>query len=98
MWFALRQVMSIDLKKTMNDLKQLGDEIKLKIHLGGMDARDRWAALDKDLSHLEAALEQRGEQALDATRALMRDLGKRLRKLQAELTSSAPPGPTPPRL
>lgn len=90
--------MSVDLKKTMSDLKQLGDEIRLKVHLGGMDVRDRWATIDKDLTHLEAAMEQRGEQALDATRALMRDLGKRLRKLRAELTSSAPPGPQPPRL
>jgi len=90
--------MTFDLKQTMSDLKRLGDEIRLKIHLGGMDARDRWAAMDKDLGHLEAALEARGEQAIDATRALMRDLGKRLHKLQAELTSSAPPGPTPPRL
>ena len=32
-------------QKMIDDLKQLSDEIRLKIHLAGMDAKDTWAKL-----------------------------------------------------
>ena len=32
-----------DLDKTLNDLEQLADEVRLKIHLAELDVRDAWA-------------------------------------------------------
>ncbi len=36
-----------DLQKLTDDLKRVRDEIKLKIHLGSMEAQDEWADLEK---------------------------------------------------
>jgi len=37
----------VDAKKLADDLNRLRDEIKLKIHLGTMEAKDEWADLEK---------------------------------------------------
>jgi len=36
-----------DVQKLSDDLKRMRDEIKLKIHLGSMEAQDEWADLEK---------------------------------------------------
>jgi hypothetical protein len=36
-----------DMQKLTDDLKRIRDEIKLKIHLGSMEAQDEWANLEK---------------------------------------------------
>jgi hypothetical protein len=38
------------LDKIYDDLKQMRDEIKLKLHLGGMELRDQWKQLDSEWS------------------------------------------------
>lgn len=37
----------VDTKKLSEDLNRLRDEIKLKIHLGTMEAKEEWADLEK---------------------------------------------------
>jgi hypothetical protein len=32
-----------EIQKTMNELEQVADEVRVKIHLGELDARDMWA-------------------------------------------------------
>jgi len=44
----------------MNDVdgvKQLRDELKLKAHLLGAEARERWESLERDFKKLEGELE-----------------------------------------
>lgn len=36
-----------DLQKLSDDLRRTRDEIKLKIHLGSMEAQDEWTELEK---------------------------------------------------
>lgn len=36
-----------DLQKLTDDVKRVRDEIKLKIHLGSMEAQDEWVELEK---------------------------------------------------
>lgn len=40
------------------DLRRIADELELKIHFAGMDARDRWKALQPRLDKLEKTLAQ----------------------------------------
>ena len=36
-----------DLQKLSDDLKRTRDELRLKIHLGSMEAQDEWTELEK---------------------------------------------------
>jgi len=71
-----------------DELRRLVDELQLQIHLGSMDARNRWQALQPRLAEVQQAIASSGRQ-LDA---LLDDkitkLGTALRKLRDEL---APP-------
>jgi len=37
----------VDVQKLTDDLKRMRDEIKLKIHLGSMEAQSEWADLEQ---------------------------------------------------
>ena len=45
----------------MTDLRQIADEIELKIHLGTMEARDAWRALKPRLVELERQFDATGK-------------------------------------
>lgn len=63
---------------TQDDLKRLGEEIELKIHLASMDARDQWAELKKRL----ATIQHHAGQTLSNEVAV---IGQALRKLRDEV-------------
>ena len=52
-----------DIDATIADLEQLADEVRVKLHLAGMDARDTWEKT------IEPRLEQARHQAKEATTA-----------------------------
>ena len=64
-----------------NQLLALRDEIRLHLHLGGMELKERWAALEPRLSEAERYIDQVSE----ASRAAMRDLVKRFKELRDAL-------------
>ena len=70
-----------ELKKGTDLLRTLRDEIKLKVHLGGMDAKDQWAKLEPELSKVERA----AEQATESSKKLVDDALSRLKSLRDSL-------------
>lgn len=68
-----------DLNKLSDDLKRMRDEIKLKIHLGSMEAQDEWAGLEERWKSF------RDKAELDRTAG---DLGETMKKLGADLKSA----------
>jgi hypothetical protein len=38
-----------DAKKAWDEVRRIADELKLKMHLASMEARDRWQALEPRL-------------------------------------------------
>jgi len=74
---------------TWTELRRIADELELKIHLAGMDARDRWQALQPRLAEVERALERAGERADEVVSQKLAKLGVALRKLAADI--STPP-------
>lgn len=57
-----------------DSLKQLRDEVRVRIHLGGMDLRDAFEKLEREADHLVAQVPPA------ATRAL-NDVAVRLRRI-----------------
>ena len=50
-----------EMQRGVDLLRTLRDEIKVKLHLAGMDAKDQWAKLEPELFKVERAAEQATE-------------------------------------
>lgn len=66
------------LQQGLDNLKTLRDEIRLDLHLAGMDLRDEWHALERRLPNASAAASEMKE----ATAEWLDDLAADLRKFR----------------
>ena len=71
-----------ELNKSLDLLRTLRDEVRVKLHLGGMDVKEQWSKLEP---HLEEVDKKAGE-LTDASRTALSEAVKRLQKLRASLT------------
>jgi hypothetical protein len=71
-----------ELSKTLDLLRRLRDEARTQVHLGGMDAKDRWNKLEP---RIEDALGQAARNVTDATRTVVDDTVSALREFTASL-------------
>jgi len=72
-------------QKMIDDIKQLSDEIRLKIHLAGMDARDTWAKLEKQGKLVERELVAAAHQTGQHVHAAADKLKAALEKLRDQV-------------
>jgi lipid II:glycine glycyltransferase (peptidoglycan interpeptide bridge formation enzyme) len=70
-----------EMKKGVDLLKTLRDEVKVKLHLAGMDVKDQWAKLEPELSKVERA----ADQATEASKKLLDETLKRLKSIRDSL-------------
>ena len=81
-----------DVRKKFNerleDAKKLRDEVKLKIHLGGMEARKRWQQYEPQLQKVEQEIEQISEGAYNAASEMLNETRSAFQKLLGDLKSS----------
>jgi flagellar biosynthesis chaperone FliJ len=78
--------MKSEVKKTIGLFYTLRDEIKLKLHLAGMDAKDEWNKVEPQVTQLEGKLNEAAEDVNEATREAVDDVVKRLQKIRASLS------------
>lgn len=75
-----------------NDVRRLADEVRVKVHLAGMDLKDdlkdRWKALEPELHDLEEKLRVAGEKAEATLTEQAEAFGASVRKLAQELRDS----------
>ncbi|MCB9578432.1 MAG: hypothetical protein H6717_15515 [Polyangiaceae bacterium] len=69
----------------LDDLQQMRDEIRVKLHLAGMDAKDVWREMEPKLEKLERDASEEGENIADATLALAKNLSEAVRKFRDRL-------------
>jgi hypothetical protein len=67
-----------EIRKTVDLLRTLRDETKLKIHLGSMDVKKTWDELQPKLADAELTVERAAEHATDATLEAMKATVKKL--------------------
>jgi|LakWasMet46_HOW7_FD_contig_91_69300_length_1199_multi_3_in_0_out_0_2 transposase len=67
-----------DLKSLQQDVRALRDEVKLKLHLAGMDIKSEW-------EKLEPQLDRAASSASIVTSEVMADLKKRLVELRKRI-------------
>ena len=72
---------------TWEEVQRVADELELKIHLAGMDIRERWQALQPRVSGLEKAIAHAGGRASAVIAEELSAVGAALRRLRDDVAS-----------
>lgn len=67
--------------EVLDELQRTADEIRVNVHLGGMDAKDAWRKLEPKLADAKA----HAKNATDASMLALREIAKAFRDLRASL-------------
>lgn len=76
-----------DIEDTRNDLKRAADEIRVKMHLAGMDAKDAWDDIQPRLEDFERRFDSKAGEVNEELKALGSDIKQRLLNIKAKLKS-----------
>lgn len=75
-------------KVDLSSLTQLRDEIRVRLHLAQLDAKDKWQELEAQLASFEHRISGDGGGALGATAQLAKDLKQSLVDFRDRLSAS----------
>ena len=78
--------MQQDLEATRDDLQQLAEEIRVKLHLAGMDAKDAWSKIQPRLEDFERQFDAKADDVGDELKQLGSDIKQRLANIKAKLS------------
>lgn len=78
---SLRQ----ELDQVRNDLQGVAEEVRVKVHLAGMEAKDAWAELQPKLDEYERRLATVSRDVGHELRDIGRDLKAQLEKLRKRI-------------
>jgi len=70
-----------EIQTSCTQMRMLSDEIRVKLHLAGMEAKDEWQKLEPKI----AEIERTATELTEATRAAVSDAVKRLSKLRSSM-------------
>jgi predicted nucleic acid-binding Zn-ribbon protein len=70
-----------EIKKGLDHLRTLRDEVRVKLHLAGMEAKAEWNKLEPHLFDVE----QKAHEASDASRHAVAEAVEKLKKLRDSL-------------
>jgi IS1 family transposase len=73
---------------TWNEVRRIADELALEIHLAGMEARDRWRALQPRLASIEKSISSAGKHATEVVEREVSSIGAALRRLKTDIAAS----------
>jgi hypothetical protein len=76
-----------DLEDTRNDLRRMADEIRVKLHLAGMDAKDAWEDIQPRLQDFERRFDATADEVSDELKALGTDIKKRLLNIKNKISA-----------
>jgi len=69
------------LEAGLNEMERIADEIRVRVHLGGMDAKDAWGKLEPQLDDARQHVKAAGA----ASHKVVEDLLEAFKKLRASL-------------
>lgn len=71
-----------DIQGGLDDLTTLRDEVRLKVHLAGMEIKDEWRKLEPQIVEVEQA----AAKVTEATREALHEAVAKLKKLRDKLS------------
>ncbi len=69
----------------LDELHRMADEIRLKVHLGSMDAKDEWKEVEPKLHDLQKEADRVVGRTTEELKDLGQDLKARFKKLKEDL-------------
>jgi hypothetical protein len=75
----------------LEDLRRMAEELNVRVHLAGMEARDRWNLLQPRLAEIERAVVRGSDRAEEVVAKELADLGAALRRLRDDIVTSPKP-------
>jgi hypothetical protein len=82
---STRSELKATLRDARDELQLLRDEIRLKLHLGGMDAKAAWRKLEPSVEDFERELIEAGDTVNQTTLELWGELRESLRGLRDQI-------------
>lgn len=80
-----REALGREISVWKDELSRLTSEIKLQLHLGGMEAKDAWKRIEPKLQRFERDAEQFSDEMVDEFKEMGEALRKELQKLRDRL-------------
>jgi hypothetical protein len=71
-----------ELKRRLERLQTLRDEVRIRLHLGSLDLKDQWKRLEPQLGELE----KKAEELTEASFAAVADAVKRVESIRSSLS------------
>jgi hypothetical protein len=78
---AIQDIKS-DLEKSATHLRELRDEVRVRLHLGGLEIKDEWRRLEP---RLEETLERAAKDVTDASQKAITEVTDAVRRLRQSL-------------
>jgi predicted nucleic acid-binding Zn-ribbon protein len=75
----------------LGELKTMRDEIRIKLHLAGMDARDAWQKLEPRIDELEARARDLRDDMVERLKDAVEDARNAARRVQSEIRRAESP-------
>ena len=75
-----------ELEETKDDVQRVADEIRVKLHLAGMDAKSAWEELEPKLADFEQRFDAKAGEVSEELKALGGEIKQRLLNIKAKLT------------
>lgn len=72
-----------------DDLQRIADDIRLQLHLGGMEAKDAWSRLEPRLSHFDRQASEVTSEVARGLKEVGQELRADLQKLKDSLSKSS---------
>lgn len=68
------QELKQEMQKTLGLLQTLRDELRVKLHLATMDAKDEWSKIEDELEQVERKAEKVSEASYEAVKQMLAKL------------------------
>ena len=76
--------------RSLEDLAKLRDEIRLRAHLLGMDAKDAWKEIEDRIAEIEGRVEREGRELGRATSGLVSEVTDAVRRFKDRIEARRP--------
>ncbi len=74
-----------ELNETLEELKKLRDEIRVRMHLGEMEVREWWTQVEPKLAEIEESMTRNVERASDSGDVVLEEFVNAYRRIRDRL-------------
>lgn len=77
-----------DVERLFKDLSAIRDELRVQLHLAGMEVKEKYGKLDEEIFELSQRAKKIGEESAHEVKELLEDAKRRLESLRDRVLSA----------